>query len=243
MAEVDPCENTSFDCATELTLGESVTDNFNGSDRQYFSYTLEQAGPVLVDIWPVPSDQLMRLNMYTEEDQEYHAWSTYYLINDQPGQRVAGNITAPAGKYFVELRSNYPAEDYTITVTDQEDQYEWNQTCVHAAEISLGDTIEAKIIGQTIRDFEADDDYYTFTIPEDGVYKINFAEVPQIEKQMIYRLYKGLGCGSDIGWWANNAGFPFSQNHSLQAGIYYIMVELSGNWGSSTPYKFVISKE
>jgi len=238
-----PCNNTTFACAKEVNLGESTMDNFEGSDRKYFSYELTESNGVTIDLWPVPSDKKIRFNMYTEDDQEFHSWSTYYRINDQPGQRVTGWVIAPVGKYFVEVRSDYPTEDFTITVTESEDKHEWNQTCVNSSAIALNDTIEARIFGVTVRGFDADDDYFVFEVEEEGNYKIDFTEVPQIEKSMIYRLYRGLGCNSDMGWWTNNAGFPFSNVHYLQPNTYYIKVDISGDWGSGTPYKFVISKQ
>ncbi len=240
-ANEEAYEWESNDIITEATV-VTVNTVINGSlsesgDVDWFAFDLPEDGMVCVSFdhaYIDNSDILWKTSILDGSDimVSENAW--------KGNSTVVGYGTKTgldAGRHYLRVKTwyswNHSSEAYRITI-EYTPSNQWerglNETIVTADSISVNTEISGSLASS------GDKDWYTFTIPENGVYSITFSNdyIDSSDAFWETSLYTSSNEYIDKYTWAGNALKPLESNKvGIPAGTYCLLVKVVYNWAHS----------
>ncbi|MBQ8210621.1 MAG: pre-peptidase C-terminal domain-containing protein [Clostridia bacterium] len=226
--------NDSVEIATPVAVNTeivgSLTERNDASDRDYYSFTMENDGFIVIDfVHEALSEQKdgWHISVVSENgDVAYDAvsdWSQNVLQSP--------NIGISAGKYFIVIdsdniyHSNIVYRLLLMTESDSSWESEPNNTIEKADIITLGKPVNGSMI-EYGTDF--DEDYYKVELDAAGTLQIDFAHtasVAEAKEGWIISVLDSNGnvLSSQSADW-NSGTVTFTAEIS-ESGAYYILVE------------------
>lgn len=168
-------DNDSFAAAQRVSVNEAISGNISdGKDRDYFAFTLEKDGYVNLSFHHEYEDTSSSLWDITLFDSSYKE-----IVQKQAkGQDIKNDydpVGLPAGNYYVEVAPynsyNSSTAAYELTVhyaASSQWETEQNDAFSTADPIAVNQTVHGSIL------HGKDEDFYQFSLPEDGYISIQF---------------------------------------------------------------------
>jgi hypothetical protein len=252
-AEADPEPNNTWETATELKAGPTVTgqlgyDYQNTKDvEDWYVMNVPEEGIITLTIW---SEETLKIgfgtiNSLNAEDKELSRRVGQWL--DYPGDTLTMTLpNAAAGNYYLQLPhySGYGTYHlrYNFTPCSKQNDAEPNDTWDTAGEIARGVTNDARL-GYDYYNSTDTKDWFKFVVPEEGVVtitarseetlKLGFGEIKAVNAD-------GSETDRRVGRWFDIPDSTLVLTlPNAAAGIYYLyMPHYSGYGGYTLRYDF-----
>ena len=216
--------------ATGLSIGETVGGAFDYEfDIDYFKFSAEEGQGYRIEVGhtlPAPDLTLLARDGFTPEPLEKYTYSD----RDRYGLLW---MATEAGTYYLEVKSGWANDEYTITVTAVEAvPDEHGNDAETATDISVGEAV------QGFMDYEFDLDYFRFRASEGQEYllhvdhqtlghsRVKIYAADGVTESPSYSSSSSLNEGSTYRWIADTSSeyFVEVESSSGSLGIYTIVI-------------------
>lgn len=244
--ELNDTPETADEIAVNTEKVGSLTDRSDRSDRDWFVFTMEKDGFVVIDfIHEALSDDKDGWNISVIDSDGRVAYSTVSDRNQPVLQSPSIGLTA--GTYYIRVDSDnlyHSSIVYRLillTVESQGWETEPNNTVDTADVIQVGDTVSGTMV-EMGTDF--DKDYFAIDIPTAGVFSLAFGHIIVNEagkEGWVVSLLDSEGNVLDTlsSDWDSSADVLTAD---VEAGRYYVLVE-TGLYFNTGRYVFATSLE
>ncbi len=236
-SELNETPETANPIAINTEKVGSLTSRFNTSDRDYYSFTMEKEGFVVIDF------------IHEAMTQENDGWNVSILAED--GRLIYSsvsnwnqavlqtpNIGLTAGNYYIKIDSdnlyhnNIVYRLILLTVQNTNWETEPNNTPADADIITIGTPINGTMVETGV---DYDRDWYSFTAAKKTDIRVNFSHITTDEKDKegwIISLVDGEGNiikTKTSAWDEKELSFAAT----VKPGKYYILIETGLHFNSN----------
>lgn len=218
--------NDSFRAANLINLNQVYKGTLqNGSDEDYFKFTLTSPGNVKLN--GSNADRYKRMGIYDANGNNFAEFTTKEGYEGNSSVQVG----LPIGTYYIKI-SDYPGSyipyEFSVEYT-KSDLYEkeWNDSFITANNIALNQTYKG-ILQQG-----SDEDYYKFNLPVNSSVNMELSNADRYKTFYVYNQD-----GSEVAYLAtvNNGSGNSVLKLNLSRGNYYVKV--ADYPGSYISYQF-----
>ncbi|WP_116108870.1 T9SS type A sorting domain-containing protein [Lewinella sp. IMCC34191] len=244
---------------TEHILGEntrySTPDNPNPFDQDWFRLDFRSGGTVLVDLYNVPDDLDLEVNVVGID-----AWGKQRVLtigrNNGRGATyysLRASAYVSPGTYFIQVRSRdnrSSTKPYYLIADFIENQHEANQSYDEAALIETGRSYTEHILGENTRystpdnpnpfdqdwsrlDFRSGGTVLVdlYNVPDDLDLEVNVVGIDAWGKQRVLTIGRNNGRGATY--------YSLRASAYVSPGTYFIQVRSRDNRSSTKPYYLI----
>ncbi|UPO90512.1 pre-peptidase C-terminal domain-containing protein [Niallia sp. Man26] len=171
--------NDSFRAANQINLNQVYKGTLqNGSDEDYFKFTLTSPGNVKLNGSNI--DRYKRMGIYDANGNNFAEFTT----KDGYEGNSSVQVGLPIGTYYVRI-SDYPGSDiaYAFSVEYTKSDFyekEWNDSFVTANNIALNQTYKG------ILQNGSDEDYFKFSLPASSSVNIELSNADRYKTFYVY---------------------------------------------------------
>ncbi len=237
--------NDTLTSATVITLNSNVIGSLSkSSDKDYYVFNLDKPGFIqyafnhdFVD----SSNNYWTLSLISSGNKEIYSEK---FIGNATQEEYGTKIGLDAGIYYVLIQNanyNHSAVEYSLNVnftSDNNWEREFNNTIVTADDIKLDAAVNGTIINSS------DVDWYSFTVPDDGVIWITFGHEFVNSASNYWKTTFYTEANKSVisyKWTGNTLSDCEGSKLGLPAGKYYVKCEYTNYNLSSMPYHFTIN--
>ena len=219
--------NDSFSTANSISINTTIRGNLSlYSDVDYYKFTIPDTGYVNIDFNHDYVDDAYNeywyIGLFDSSNKNMMGRNSYGNITNNP----TPNIGLPAGTYYIKIchAFKYSELNYSFKINYTKSsawEKEFNDTFSTANSVPINSTICGSLMEYS------DDDYYKFSLPNDGYIKIDFNHEFYDDAYNEY-WYIGLFDSSNKNMMGRNSYGNITNNPipniGLPAGTYYIKI-------------------
>lgn len=223
-------ENNSSDRAETIELDKAVKTSFEGpSDKDYYNLVLAKGGYLKLTCDSIPTAIDLVVHVESEGKEVAESFVASGIASE------GWNFFAPPGNLDITMSvfrrdTNSTAKFSFKVVIDTSDIYEYNNTEKYAKQITLGQIVGAAITTKN------DVDYYSFDVPSNGIYDINWNSTDTNAEVILQPFYNG----STVGQASINIKKSITKGYIWEAGKYMVSI-YSSRISEKTSFAYKLS--